>query len=69
MAPPIGTIIIALWAYLHTLQYGFHISALNGLQAPLSCGVAGGAPGGSHLTTTASFSLKPCVPMSVSLML
>jgi len=58
------TVLTALWAYLHTLQYGFHISALNGLQAPLTCDVAGGAPAG--LLSTASWSRRPCVPMSVS---
>ncbi|WVW82458.1 hypothetical protein I302_104468 [Kwoniella bestiolae CBS 10118] len=35
------TALTAAWAALHTTQYGFAISSLNGVQGPLTCGGAG----------------------------
>ncbi|WVR06010.1 hypothetical protein IAU60_003038 [Kwoniella sp. DSM 27419] len=54
------TALTAAWAALHTAQYGFAISGLNGIQSPLTCGGAGGV--GSHLTRSGW--LKPCVAMT-----
>jgi MFS family permease len=57
------TSLSATWAALHTLQYGFHISALNGIQDAVTCS-------SGHIGTD---SLSPdwvgseCVAMDVSI--
>lgn len=48
----------AAWAALHTLQYGFGISAFNGIQDAVICPATKGARGGSWVT--------PCIPLTVS---
>ncbi|WVQ97572.1 hypothetical protein IAU59_004686 [Kwoniella sp. CBS 9459] len=65
---PIRTALIAAWAALHTTQYGFAISSLNGLQSPLTCGEAGHGGGGAHLTDVDDQHgmLKECIPMTPS---
>ncbi|WVQ62040.1 uncharacterized protein L199_000174 [Kwoniella botswanensis] len=54
------TALTAGWAALHTAQYGFAISSLNGVQGPLTCGGAGGIT--PHLVD--SKGLKDCIQMS-----
>lgn len=61
------TTFTAVWAALHTLQYGFGIGALNGVQDALTCSASGRNPIGAH-SLDDSF-LKPCVRMSVSCLL
>ncbi|OCF33909.1 hypothetical protein I316_04251 [Kwoniella heveanensis BCC8398] len=62
---PIRTALMAAWAALHTTQYGFAISSLNGLQSPLTCGEAGHGGGGAHLVDDGEQSmLRDCIPMS-----
>lgn len=55
------TALTAAWAALHTLQFGFAIGGLNGIQAVMTCGGALATP-----TPLFSWYLLPCVPMSVS---
>ncbi|WRT64284.1 uncharacterized protein IL334_001215 [Kwoniella shivajii] len=57
----IRTALTAAWAALHAAQYGFAISSLNGVQGPLTCGLAGS--GESHPVGTGP--LKDCIPMGV----
>lgn len=56
-----STALTAAWAALHAFQYGYAISSLNGIQAPLTCG--GALPG----TEGFKPGLKPCVDMTVGL--
>lgn len=46
------------WAALHTLQYGFGISAFNGIQDAVICPATKSSRGGSWVT--------PCIPLTVS---
>nr|XP_019014932.1 uncharacterized protein I206_01019 [Kwoniella pini CBS 10737]OCF53713.1 hypothetical protein I206_01019 [Kwoniella pini CBS 10737] len=55
------TALTAIWAALHTTQYGFAITSLNGVQGPVTCGNAGG---GISPHSLASSSLKDCIEMS-----
>lgn len=58
-----STALTAVWAAIHTFQYGFAIASLNGIQAPLTCGGALPAPSGAGFKP----GLKPCVDMTVCL--
>ncbi|WWC58633.1 uncharacterized protein I303_101177 [Kwoniella dejecticola CBS 10117] len=57
------TALTAIWAALHTTQYGFAITSLNGVQGPVTCGGAGGAVT-PHSLALASPGLKDCIQMS-----
>ncbi|GMK57158.1 hypothetical protein CspeluHIS016_0309980 [Cutaneotrichosporon spelunceum] len=54
----IKTALTATWAAFHTFQYGFAISAMNGIQAVVMCPSAG--------VPTPTRGLAPCVPMTAS---
>ncbi|KAK4688417.1 MFS transporter, ACS family, allantoate permease, partial [Tremellales sp. Uapishka_1] len=55
----------AIWAALHTLQYGFHISALNGIQEAVTCSST--LPVGTHAVRSkadVTWEPSPCVQMT-----
>jgi hypothetical protein len=54
---PLSVSLTAIWAALHTLQYGFGISAFNGIQDAVICPATQGVGEGW---------LKGCVPLTVS---
>ncbi|RSH92765.1 hypothetical protein EHS25_008211 [Saitozyma podzolica] len=62
----VRTALTALWCAVHTLQYGFHITALNGVQDAVTCSAPGTGGNGTHLVAspTSGIHLKPCVPMT-----
>ena len=54
----------AIWAALHTTQYGLAITGLNGISEALTCA---SVPVRDDLVAPFNVGwLKPCVPMSVS---
>ncbi|WVQ82698.1 hypothetical protein IAT38_004830 [Cryptococcus sp. DSM 104549] len=57
---PLKTALVASWAALHTTQYGFAITSLNGVQGPVTCGDNGQV--GAHMLSQNR--LKDCVAMT-----
>ncbi|WWD17742.1 hypothetical protein CI109_102183 [Kwoniella shandongensis] len=55
------TALTASWTALHTTQYGLAITSLNGVQAAVTCGAAGGNVGAHVLSTQR---LKDCIFMT-----
>jgi len=60
MPSPMRTTLTAIWAALHTTQYGLAITGLNGIQDAVTCSIPTYRP---HERTGW---LRPCIPMSVS---
>lgn len=54
------TALTAIWAALHTTQYGLAITGLNGIQDAVTCSIP------NYAEPEQAGWLKPCIGMSVS---
>lgn len=61
MPSPLRTTLTAIWAALHTTQYGLAITGLNGIQDAVTCSIP------TNREPTKSGWLRPCIAMSVSI--
>ena len=60
MPSPMRTTLTAIWAALHTTQYGLAITGLNGIQDAVTCSIP------TYREPERTGWLRPCIPMSVS---
>jgi hypothetical protein len=60
MPSTMRTTLKAIWAALHTTQYGLAITGLNGIQDAVTCSIPNYRP------VERTGWLRPCIPMSVS---
>lgn len=60
MPSPMRTTLTAIWAALHTTQYGLAITGLNGIQDAVTCSIP------TYRPVERTGWLRPCILMSVS---